>query len=128
MYIGHVHNRVDRFEGRGRLEVSLVETKIQTLQESCNFYAVNKMVERSLCTLCRLTRIGGGNFWLHSKVWCLNFKPQYLQNFSSPTNDFYSVRKKSIRAFKSIFKLLGWGPVLLVCRTGSGFCDETLQV
>ena len=44
---------------------------------------------------------------------CLNFKPQYLQNYSSPTNDLYSVRKRSIGAFKSIFKLLGWGPASL---------------
>ena len=57
-----------------------------------------------------LTRNGGGNFCMHPKIWCLNFKPQYLQNYLSPTNDLYSVRKRSIRAFKSIFKLLGWGP------------------
>ena len=43
------------------------------------------------------------------KVWYLNLNPQYLHNYSSPTNDLYSVRKKSIRAFKLIFKLLGWG-------------------
>ena len=48
-----------------------------------------------------LTRNGGGNFWMHPKIWCLNFKPQYLQNYVSPTNDLYSVRKRSIRAFKS---------------------------
>ena len=46
---------------------------------------------------------------MHPKIWCLNFKPQYLQNYSSPTNDLYSVRKTSIGAFKSIFKLQG-GP------------------
>ena len=57
-----------------------------------------------------LTRNGGGNFWMHPKIWCLNFKPQYLQNYLSLTNDLYSIRKRSIRAFKSIFKLLGWGP------------------
>ena len=57
-----------------------------------------------------LTRNGGGNFWMHPKIWCLNFKPQYLQNYLSPTNDLYSVQKRTIRAFKSIFKLLGWGP------------------
>ena len=39
-----------------------------------------------------------------------NFKRQYLRNYTSLTNDLYSVRKKSIRAFKSIFKLLCWGP------------------
>ena len=31
-------------------------------------------------------------------------------NYPSTKNDLYSVRKRSIRAFKSIFKLLGWGP------------------
>ena len=55
-----------------------------------------------------LTRNGGENFLMHPKTWCLNFKPQYLQNYSSPTNDLYNVRKRSSRAFKSIFKLLGW--------------------
>ena len=35
-----------------------------------------------------LTRNGGGIFWMPPKIWCLNFKPQYLQNYSSPTNDF----------------------------------------
>ena len=45
-----------------------------------------------------------------SKIECFNFKPQYLLNYSSPTNDLYSVRKRSIGAFKSMFKLLGWGP------------------
>ena len=46
---------------------------------------------------------------MHPKIWCLNFKPQYLQNYSSPTNDLYSVRKRSIGAFKSNFKLLDLG-------------------
>ena len=57
-----------------------------------------------------LTRNRGGIFSIHRKVGCLNFEPQYLLNYSSPKNDFYSVQKKSIRAFKSVFKLLGWGP------------------
>ena len=47
---------------------------------------------------------------LHPKIRCFNFKPQYLLNYTSPTNDLYSVRKRSIGAFKSIFKLLGLGP------------------
>ena len=55
-----------------------------------------------------LTRNRGGNFWMHPKTWCLNFEPQYLQNYSSPRNDLYSVQKRSIRAFKSIVKLLDW--------------------
>ena len=58
----------------------------------------------------RLTRNRGGIFWIHRKIGCLNFEPQYLLNYSSPKNDLYSVRKRSTRAFKSIFKLLGWGP------------------
>ena len=36
-----------------------------------------------------------GNFRSPSKIWCLNFKRQYL-NYSSPTNDLKRVRKKSI--------------------------------
>ena len=24
---------------------------------------------------------------IHSKIWCLNFKPQYLLNYSNPTNN-----------------------------------------
>ena len=60
-----------------------------------------------------LTRNRGGIFWIHRKIGCLNFEPQYLLNYSSPKNDLYSVRKRSIRAFKSIFKLLGWGPASL---------------
>ena len=31
---------------------------------------------------------------MHPKIWCLNFKPQYLQKYLSPTNDLYSVRKR----------------------------------
>ena len=46
----------------------------------------------------------------HPKIGCFNFKPQYLLNYTSPTNYLYSVRKRSIGAFKSIFKLLGLGP------------------
>ena len=52
-----------------------------------------------------LTRNRGGTFCIHRKIGCLNFEPQYLLNYSSPKNDLYSVRKRSIRAFKSIFKL-----------------------
>ena len=44
---------------------------------------------------------------IHPKIWCLIFKPQYLLNYSSPTNDLQRVRKKTIRAFNLIFKLLG---------------------
>ena len=47
---------------------------------------------------------------LHPKIRCFNFKPQYLLNYTSPTNDLYSVQKRSIGAFKSIFELLGLGP------------------
>ena len=60
--------------------------------------------------LVSLTRNRGGIFWIHRKISCLNFEPQYLLNYSSPKNDLYSVRKRSISVFKSIFKLLGWGP------------------
>ena len=49
-------------------------------------------------------------FRIHPKIWCLNFKPQYLLNYSSPSHDLQRVRKKTIRAFNLIFKLLGWGP------------------
>ena len=60
-----------------------------------------------------------GKFLFHPNIWCFNFKPHYLLNYSSPKNDLYSVRKKSIRAFKSVFKLLR--------RTGSSFCAKTLH-
>ena len=33
----------------------------------------------------------------------LNFKPQYLLNYSNPINDSWCVRKKTIRAFNLIF-------------------------
>ena len=49
-------------------------------------------------------------FLFYPKIVCFNFKPHYLLNYSSPKNDLYSVRTRSTRAFKSIFKLLGWGP------------------
>ena len=49
---------------------------------------------------------------MHPKFWCLNFKQQYFLNYSSPTNNLYSVRQKSITAFKSIVKLLGLGQFL----------------
>ena len=39
-----------------------------------------------------------------SGVWCLNSKPQYLLNYSSPTNDSWRVQKKAIRAFNLIFE------------------------
>ena len=51
-----------------------------------------------------LTLSWPGKFLFHPKIGCFNFKPQYLLNYSSPKNDFYSVRKRSIRAFKSIFR------------------------
>ena len=57
-----------------------------------------------------LTLSWPGKILLHPKIRCFNFKPQYLLNYTSPTNDLYSVRKRSIGAFKSIFKLLGLGP------------------
>ena len=57
-----------------------------------------------------LTLSWPGKILLRPKIRCFNFKPQYLLNYTSPTNDLYSVRKRSIRALKSIFKLLGWGP------------------
>ena len=56
-----------------------------------------------------LTLSWPGKIWFHPKIGCFNFKPQYLLNYTSPTNDLYSVRKRSIGAFKSIFKLLGLG-------------------
>ena len=57
-----------------------------------------------------LTLSWPGKILLRPKIRCFNFKPQYLLNYTSPTNDLYSVRKRSIGAFKSIFKLLGLGP------------------
>ena len=57
-----------------------------------------------------LTLNGPGHFRIHPKIWCLNFKPQYLLNYSSPTKDSERVRKRTIRAFILIFKLLGWEP------------------
>ena len=55
----------------------------------------------------------------HPNIGCFKFKLQYLLNYSSPKNDLYSVRKRSTRAFQSIFKLLR--------RTGSGLCAKTLH-
>ena len=55
-----------------------------------------------------LTVNGPGHFRIHSKIWCLNFIPQYLLNYSCPTNDSWRVRKKTIRALILIFGLLGW--------------------
>ena len=66
-----------------------------------------------------LTLSWPGKNLLHPKIRCFNFKPQYLLNYTSPTNDLYSVRKRSIGAFKSIFKLLR--------RTGSEHCAKTLH-
>ena len=57
-----------------------------------------------------LTLNGQGHFRIHPKIWCLNFKPQYLFNYSSPTKDSWRVQKKTIRAFNLICELLGWGP------------------
>ena len=85
-----------------------------------------------------LTLSWPGKFLFHPKIGCLNFKPQYLLNYSSSTNDLYSVHIRSIRVFKSIFKLLGWplGCKVFrakssVCqrlrRTGSELCAKTLH-
>ena len=63
-----------------------------------------------LILIIMLTLSWPGKFLFHPKIGCFNFKPQYLLNYSSPKNDLYSVRKRRTRAFKSIFKLLGWGP------------------
>ena len=52
-----------------------------------------------------LTLNGPGKFRIHPKIRCLTFKQQYL-NYSSPTNESYRFRKKTIRAFKPIFELL----------------------
>ena len=74
-----------------------------------------------------------GKFLIHRKIGCLNVKPQYLLNYSSPTNDLYSVRKESIRAFKSIFKLARkvfyakFSAGVRRRRTGSGLCTKTLH-
>ena len=67
---------------------------------------------KQICSrwLGRLTLSWPGKILLRPKIRCFNFKPQYLLNYTSPTNDLYSVRKRSIGAFKSIFKLLGLGP------------------
>ena len=90
-----------------------------------------------------LTLSWPGKILLHPKIRCFNFKPQYLLNYTSPTNDLYSVRKRSIGAFKSIFKLLALGPAsagplrAVFCakfsagvrlrRTGSELCAKTLH-
>ena len=55
-----------------------------------------------------LTLTWPAKFLFHPKIGCFNLKPQYLLNYPSPTNYLYSVQKRSIAAFKSIFKLLGW--------------------
>ena len=107
---------------------TVVESK-RRLTSKRNFVLDSTFLNFRLCTVMfktifkskrifknHLTRNGGGNYWMHPKIWCLNFKPQYLQNYVSPTNDLYSVRKRSIRAFKSIFKLLGWGHWLRTLR------------
>ena len=49
-----------------------------------------------------LTLSWPGKIWFHPKNGCLNFEPQYLLNYSSPINDLYSVRKRSIRAFAAL--------------------------
>ena len=59
---------------------------------------------------CLLTLSWPGKILFHPKIGCFNFKPQYLLNYKSPTNDLYSVQKRSIGAFKSTFKQLGSGP------------------
>ena len=63
----------------------------------------------------------------HPKIRCFNFKPQYLLNYTSPTNDLYSVRKRSIGAFKSISKLLGLGPASAVPLRAKFFLREVLR-
>ena len=60
--------------------------------------------------MASLTLSWPGKILFHPKNGCFNFKPQYLLNYTSPTNDLYSVRKRSIGTFKSINKLLCLGP------------------
>ena len=75
------------------------------------FYAILIfLVSNFFGCMTELTLSWPGKILLHPKIRCFNFKPQYLLNYTSPTNDLYSVRKRSIGAFKSIFKLLGLGP------------------
>ena len=64
---------------------------------------------------------------IHPKIGCLNFKPKYLLNYSCPTNDLYSVRKRRIRAFKSIFKLLGWGPLAMAPDFAPNLCTRRVS-
>ena len=81
-----------------------------TLSENFLFHGNNFLTfseEKAFLTLS-----WPGKFLFHPKIGCFNFKPQFLLNYSSPKNDLYSVRKRSIRAFKSIFKLLGWAAAL----------------
>ena len=73
-----------------------------------------------------LTLSWPGKILFHPKIGCLKFIPQNLLNYSSATNDLYTVRKRSIRAFKSIFKLLGWGP-LAQAPCAQGFLREVLR-
>ena len=84
--------------------IYLIKVKHSVLHRNngCEWLPLLNMLELFTCSS---TRIGGKIFGIHPKIWCSHFKPQYLQNDSSPTNDLYIVPKRSIRAFKSIFKL-----------------------
>ena len=80
-------------------------------QTGVPFFYHRTVIHRYHCILSiTLTLSWPGKILLRPKIRCFNFKPQYLLNYTSPTNDLYSVRKRSIGAFKSIFKLLGLGP------------------
>ena len=52
------------------------------------------------------------NFPDPSKTVVLQLKAKYLLKYSSPTNDSWRVRERTIRAFNLIFELLGWGPAI----------------
>ena len=60
------------------------------------------------------------NFRDSSKIWCLNFKPQYLLNYSSPTNNF--------KAFERIQSHLSfWFSNCWLRRTGSRLSAKPLH-
>ena len=90
-----------------------INSMLQWFQKiNLTYICIYKYVSTKIGTIivCCLTLSWPGKILLHPKIRCFNFKPQYLLNYTSPTNDLYSVRKRSIGAFKSIFKLLGLGP------------------
>ena len=92
----------------GHSQISVLSKSFHSSSSGAPLFRILTKRER-LKSAPYLTLSWPGKFLFHPKIGCFNFKPQYLLNYSSPKNDLYSVRKRSTRAFKSIFKLLGWG-------------------